>query len=335
MVLNTSERGRHVLHGLQCIDWFDLYRTDSVPVDKWKEYMRTRAAENKCDILLDFCGSIESSLSPSASEPLYKVPKSERHARCNVNYYEQMWHYCGASWALPDLTSADLRPEMALSHSEVRVVEEFLGNGLSNGNRLMVVCWTGSSPAKRYPWMKDVIGEIMRLHPELYCVVVGDQTVDLRGLAQETGGRICSRMTHWSFRKACAAGSLADVTVAPDTGFLHAMGAFPVPKVGILGANTIENLTKHFLNDFSIEANSRTVGCSPCHRLIQDSAIQCETERFPWEGSPSGTADIAWCLSLGIDPDDVVARIEAGLAVENPLAWSRLHPVKEAALVCA
>ena len=323
VVMLTSERGRHVLHGLSSIDSFSCYVSDSVPPDLWKRTWRERASENRCDILLDFCGSIESALSPSVSEPLYKMPKNERHARCNVNYYEQMWHFSGASWAVPDLTSADLRPEMVFSRSEVREVEEFLGNGLPDGAKLMVVCWTGSGAAKRYPWMKDAIGEALTRHPNLFCIVVGDQTVDLRALSDETGGRVCSRMTHWNFKKACVAGSLADVVVAPDTGFLHAMGAFQVPKVGILGANTRENLTKHFLNDLSIEANQRTVGCAPCHRLIQDSAVQCETELFPWEGDSKGYAEIAWCLSLGIDPEDVTDRIGRGLMIGNPQAWSR------------
>ena len=37
---------------------------------------------------------------------------------------------------------------------------------------------------------------------------------------------------------------LVDLVISPDTGVLHASGAFDTPKIGLLGHTTIENITK-------------------------------------------------------------------------------------------
>ncbi len=91
---------------------------------------------------------------------------------------------------------------------------------------------------------------------------------------------------------------LVDLVVSPDTGVLHASGAFGTPKIGLLGHTSIENITKHFINDYSIES---TASCAPCFRLIYDHVAQC-----PVDMDTTG----AWCQAVGIPAETLVDRIE-------------------------
>jgi ADP-heptose:LPS heptosyltransferase len=88
-----------------------------------------------------------------------------------------------------------------------------------------------------------------------------------------------------------------DLVVSPDTGILHASGQFDTPKIGLLGHTTIENITKYFKNDHSIEAEC---ACAPCFRLIYDWERQCPIEPVTYA---------AWCMSVGIPPEKVFERI--------------------------
>ena len=78
-------------------------------------------------------------------------------------------------------------------------------------------------------------------------------------------------------------------------------GCFDTPKIGIFGSNTRENLTKHFVNDFSIESDSELVPCAPCHRMVYLASLQCPIDDQHL---------LPKCMSLGINPRVVLERIE-------------------------
>ena len=89
-----------------------------------------------------------------------------------------------------------------------------------------------------------------------------------------------------------------NLVIAPDTGVLHASGCYETPKIGILGHTNITNITKHFINDFSIEAEC---ACAPCFHLIYDHDVQCPVDVV---------TRAAWCMSAGIPPEKLYARFK-------------------------
>lgn len=302
VIFHGSERAQEVLKHSRHIDEWIPYTTKQIPNDELEAFWKKVAQDCGADFTLNLTGAIEDSLSPHPSDPHYNYPKWERHALCNRNFYEHQFEWVG----LPVPTSSDaLRPSMDYTEQERSGMDGWMRENVRYGERLMVVCWSGSGRNKQYPYMENVVGEMLMRHPDLTCVVVGDAAVHgVNELAKQHGGRICSRAGHWSFREAALATEYADVVLSPDTGILHVAGCTDVPKVGIIGHNTIENITKHFLNDFSLEADRKNVECAPCHKLIYSGYIQCPVD-------PVSTA--VWCQAFGFDPKVVCDRLEAAL----------------------
>lgn len=311
VVLSVSERGAHILFGNPNVDTWHYHVSDSIPADKdiQADYRAKLASDHKCDYLLNLSGSLEVSISPSPYEPLYSYPKDERRRRCDRNFYEHTFEFVGAK---APTEAEDLRPDIHFTKNEVEGVRSWLGQNLKYKERVMTVCWTGSGRSKMYPYMEYVVGEMLTRHKNLTCVVVGNAKVDVGDLHRQSGGRICSRMTHWTFREAAVAVSLSSVFLGMDTGLLHAAGAFQVPKVGILGHMTVNASTKHFANDYSIQADEALSPCAPCFRIVHDGALQC-----PIDPDTRGV----WCMAYGIPPEKVCDQIEkalkAGVAING------------------
>jgi ADP-heptose:LPS heptosyltransferase len=316
--VHTSERGLQILNRNPHIHHFVTHVTDSVPLDKMDDYMATIKIGTKADYLIDMSGSLEQSLSPNAFDPHYNWPVAERTARCDRNYYEHSFEYIGLK--APKSPEA-LRGELFFSQREHREMKDWLAQNTAPGEKLMLVCWSGSGLNKQYPFMEHVVGEMLTRHPNLAVVIVGDLPVGPKDLSEQSGGRVCSRIGHWSFRQSALATYYADVVLTPDTGILHAAGCYKTPKVGVIGHNTLNNLTKHFVNDFSVAADRDLVPCAPCHKVIQSPKKQCPIALIP---CGDGTfAESAWCMRFGLDPARVVSRLEEALGASDRLPARR------------
>jgi hypothetical protein len=77
----------------------------------------------------------------------------------------------------------------------------------------------------------------------------------------------------WKMRESVLACKYASLVISPDTGLLHGSGCWDTPKIGLFTATTIENVSRYFTNDYSIEANG--IGCAPCLSLIYSAENQC------------------------------------------------------------
>jgi ADP-heptose:LPS heptosyltransferase len=129
-------------------------------------------------------------------------------------------------------------------------------------------------------------------------VTVGDTLCQVLETLKDK--RVIRRSGVWTMRESSLATRFANLVVAPDTGLIHASGCFSTPKICLIGSNSIENITKHFENDYSITADENLVPCAPCHRLIYSASQQCPIEEQT--GLPK-------CMALGINPKRVFERI--------------------------
>jgi ADP-heptose:LPS heptosyltransferase len=285
VIVDTTERGREVFANNPNIDKITDRVTDSVPLkDIDKEWNRQKE-EYKPDYYKNFSESLEVSIALHPRSPMYTYPKREREGRCNVNYYDHT-----EKWA--DLGPLYKRGELFFTDEEEAIARGYLRKSKFN----LLWCLSGSGKNKAYPWSDYVIGEILKNHKNIHVITVGDLRCQL--LESLNDKDITNLSGKIPIRVSMALTKFCDLVISPDTGILHAAGCFTVPKIGLLGHSTKENITKYFDNDHSIEAKCE---CAPCYRLIYDHNIQCPVDPV---------THACWCMAKGIDPKDVYAKFQ-------------------------
>lgn len=291
--LHTSETGAEILKGNPNIDKVIPYVSNSVPDDKLQEHWKKIAEENGCDKSINLCESIERAISCHPIDPMYSWTKSERRERCDKNFYEYTFEHCGESWINADA----MRPEMFFTEEE----ETKMRNFFNQDKTAFWILWglSGSGLNKSYPYSDFVIAEILQKHKNVKVVTVGDELCQVLEALKDK--RVIRRAGVWTMRESSLAAKFANLVVAPDTGLIHASGCFDTPKICLIGSNSKNNITKHFANDYSIEADEKLVPCAPCFRLIYSASQQCPIE--PESGLPK-------CMALGIRPQLIVEKIE-------------------------
>ncbi len=241
--------------------------------------------DRKPDKFINLSESIECTLALHPVGPLYIYSKKERALQCDKNYYDT-----AEKWS--NIEGCQKLPLMYYSDEEHKEAQALLKPGKFN------IIWhlSGSGSQKVYPWSDYVMGEILNRHKDVHFITTGDERCqilethkdkDITNISGEVNVRVAMCLTEY-----------VQLVISPDTGLLHASGCSSTPKIGLLGHTTINNITKHFINDFSIEADC---ACAPCFRLIYDYEVQCPIEPL---------TRAAWCMSEGINPEKVRDRIE-------------------------
>ena len=285
VIVNTTQRGMKIFANNPNIDEFiadiDNKRTPDELVKHWHEQEKRIAP----DRYINFSESIECGVALHPICPMYIYPKKERYDRCNRNYYDVT-----EEWA--KLEGCQKLPEMYFTKEEEAKVKSIIKPDKFN----ILWCLSGSGRQKVYPWADYVIGEVLKNHKDVNFITVGDERCQL--LETLENDRVQNLSGNIEIRLAMLLTRYVDLVVSPDTGILHASGMFETPKIGLLGHTTVTNITKHFINDYSIEADC---SCAPCFHLIYDSKIQCPIS--PITGA-------TWCMAEGIKPERVYDRIK-------------------------
>lgn len=322
--LHTSEIGIKVLAHSPHVTKFLPYESKSVPDHELENHWRKIAAENQIDKTINLCESLERAISLHPLDPMYNWPKQERRELCDVNFYEQTFRHAAKQhptlFSEPPVSGSEdetLRPELFFTEEEVREMETYFKN---LGNRRVVI-WglSGSSLNKSYPYTDYIIKEILNEFKDVLVITVGDELCQVLEVVKDK--RIIRKSGKWSMRQSALACKYASLVVAPDTGLLHSAGCFMTPKIGIIGSNTINNISKTFSCDHSIEADSSAVPCAPCFRIIYSASTQCPT-------CPS--TGLAICMTKGIHPQKVSDKIKEVLNVKRYEAGFTLSDLREA-----
>lgn len=299
-----SEQSEEILRENPHIKKFIHHERDSIANDKLGEYFEKLRVENGCDKYIDLCESIEVRLAICRDYPQWNWPKAERAAYANLNYYEYAFDMaCGQHPDLfegADLSEESFIPEMFFSQGEIDWVLEERKKNIGK----TVIMWglSGSGRQKTYPYVPYVVADLVKKSTDLKVILVGGNTCKILECGFPDNPQIVKRSGDFSFRQSALLAQYVDLVVSPDTGFLHAAGCWETPKIGLLTHTTIENITKHFRNDFSLESEAV---CAPCFRLIQDADKEC-----PIEQATSATL----CMGKdGMKPERVFDRIEEAL----------------------
>ena len=244
----------------------------STPTDKLAETIDYIRRKNKCDKVIDFCESIEVALSQHPRSPNYKLPKKERIARFNRNFYEYAFEHAKLPW-----DGVDLTPELFFEpHEQYEIRDEGKREAswaIKKNCFNLLIGMSGSGTNKAWPYTEELAKKICGNYPDVHIITVGDERCRL--IEPEIPGRVLNLSGRIPMRMSLQLTGLVDLVIAPDTGITHATGAHGTPLIALLGHNTKECITKHFKNDYSIEADPKLAPCAPCMFLIYDQKLQC------------------------------------------------------------
>lgn len=290
LYVQTSARGMEVFRGNPHIARL-IQHKEYTPIDKLSENIEWVRKKFKCDKVLDFSESVEVALSQHPRSPNYKLSKPERMARFNRNFYEYAFEHIKENW-----DGVPLRPELFFEANELADAHEYVQEGKFN----IQIGMSGSGTNKTWPWTEMLVNELCANHPDIHVITVGDKRCQI--IEPRIPGRVTNLSGKTTMRSSMALTGLVDLVIAPDTGIIHASGCYETPKICLLGHNTRECITKHFLNDYSIEADPGLSPCSPCLYLIYDKSLQCPLVE--------GAGGAAYCMAKGIPMDRVLNRVE-------------------------
>lgn len=287
VILNTSKRGKEVFENNPNVDEYIMHE-EEMEIEKLHEHWSKLKKEIKPDKFINFTESIECNVAMHPIQPSYNYTKQERFDICNKNYYDAT-----EKWA--KLEGCQRLPELYFTQEEEEKAKKHLKTGHFN------ILWqlSGSGKQKVYPWTDYVIGETIKNYPKVHFITTGDLRCQI--LESLNSKNITNLSGRIPVREAFALTKFVDLVISPDTGVLHASGCFNTPKIGLLGHTNIENITKYFINDNSLEAEC---DCAPCFRLIYDYTIQCPIEFM---------TRAAWCMAEGIKPERVYEQIRKRL----------------------
>ncbi len=305
----TGDRGFEVLKNNPHV--FKLLKNDeSVKNENLGDHIQWLKEKNRCERVIDLNESIECALSQHPRSANYKLPKRERISRFNRNFYEYCFEHAGEAYPSFPLDSDGqariinsdtlkvFNPELFFDQSELNEAKKYLKSDCFN----VLIGLAGSGNNKAYPWIMDLCNSIGKNYPNVHIITVGDlkcqilediETPDLSNVTK-LSGKI-------SMRTSMALTGLVNLVIAPDTGIIHAAGCYDTPKICLLGHNTIECITKHFINDYSIQADKKLAPCAPCLYMIYDMKQQCPL---------SVTTNSSICMADGLPLNTVFGKFK-------------------------
>jgi len=294
----TNERGGQILKLNPHITKFFETKTDSIKdMDK---YLGDIKKEYKIDEVVNLSESIEVDLSLHPRSPRYMYSKQERFEMCNINFYEHTFTkfpFLDMSMITDESMIPDLmRPELFFSEEELKEAQSYMKPDKFN----IMIGMAGSGNNKAWPWTELLCGSILNeMKEHVHIITVGD--VKCKLIEPVEPKYITNLADKTSMRVSCAMTKFADLLISPDTGLLHASGCYDTPKIGMIGHNTIENITKYFSNDYSLQSDPELATCAPCFRMIYDMPLQCP------QCDETGAA---WCMQYGIKPELVFEQVK-------------------------
>jgi ADP-heptose:LPS heptosyltransferase len=262
VVMNVQPRGVTVLRYNPYVDEFWYQERNVIlnyNLDKYWEML-----SEGFDRVINLSGSIEGSVLKHPEKPDYKEPRTEE---CDENYYDRTMRLAG----FPE--QKGLRGELYFTEEEENWAKEFLSKYKDNFKVLLVPA--GSAFSKAWPWWPFVFNEMVlyRDIPELITISTGDDWGRLLDWEHPQHVKGTGKL---SIRESMILTKYVDLVIGPDTGIIHAAGCYETPKICLLGQCSKNNLTKYWINDYSIQSPAK---CSPCYNLIY-SRDQCPRGKY-------------------------------------------------------
>lgn len=252
VTLYTTPTGEEVVRHDPNIDAIIVQDKDQVPNGQLVEFWDHLAA--RYDKFINLSESVEGVWLALPGRSNHRWPHEMRHRYLNRNYLEFTHELAGVEGRLKQ-TFHPTTDERAWARTQRDRMGKF------------VIMWSlaGSSVHKTWPYLDEIIARTLIEFPNSEFVLVGDHACQLLEQGWENEPRVHCRSGKWSIRQSLTFTEMADLLIGPETGVMNAAANLPVKKIVTLSHSSVENLTKHWINTFSLVP--KNTGCFPCHRL--------------------------------------------------------------------
>lgn len=297
VIANVSSSSKFVLDGNPYIDEFLIQGRYVIPTTQLGEYFQ--AIEQKYGRVINLCESIERTLLVEREKDpdLFYLPHEERHKKFNKNYSDTTMKIAGLG--------IGSKPELYLTTTENVLCNVFKQKHKGFFNVMFQV--SGSSWHKLYPYASDVVDDLLDEFKDMQVFLTGGNNASILNWNRP---RLHNRIGQWDMRQTMILTKFVDCVVSPETGTLNAAGAFDTPKVGLLTHSSKENLTKYFINDYSIQSDAL---CSPCHRMIHD-LDECPLD---------DCFGLPVCMSKGMGPQKIKNAVREIYRKKGERTWTQ------------
>lgn len=254
VVINCTDRAFPVLRNNPNVDQILLQENDLISKYELSDYW-DRITEGY-DKVINLHETLEVKFLFHPNKPEFNLPVEERRALCGgTNYYDYALNHAGyfdVESPIGELYPDDL---------ETAFLQKFK-NDLRD-KFVILWCLSGSGMHKAWLRAEEAAVTFLARHKDVVILTVGDYICKL--IDFQVPERVFSKVGEWDIRTTMLAADYVDLVISPETSILNAAGCYDTPKIGLLTHSNKTNLTKHFKNDYSIQAETE---CSPCHRMI-------------------------------------------------------------------
>lgn len=276
VTLYTTDIGAEVVRHDPNIDELVVQGKDQVPNNQLVEFWAHLA--NKYDKFINLSESVEGVWLALPGRSNHRWPHELRHRYLNHNYLEFTHELAGVDGELKQAFYPTLE-EKAWARAQRDRMGKF------------VVMWSlaGSSVHKTWPYLDEIIARTLIDYPHAEFVLVGDAACQMLEQGWENEKRVHLRSGKWSIRQSLTFTAFADLLIGPETGVMNAAANLPVKKIITLSHSSVENLTKHWINTFSL--TPKNTACYPCHQLHTGGFEFCPRDKTT--GCSACQADIS------------------------------------------
>ena len=279
ITLYTSAPGDEVIRHDPNIDEFYLQDKDQVPNAYLGDYWAYHS--KKYDKWVNLSETIEGTFLTIPGRTVDLWNPVIRHKLCNFNYLE-MQHVVAGVPHNPQMKFYALPSELEWARKERSKMGRY------------VILWSlaGSSVHKTWAGLDRTIAALMVDFNDVDVVLVGGPNTMILEAGWQKEPRVHCRAGVWSIRQTMAFLNEVDCVVGPETGVLNAAAQMNMPKFCFLSHSTEENLTRDWVNTYSISSPNTTCpgrgnnAVPACHQLHYDWS-RCKQVK---EGEHSGTS---------------------------------------------
>lgn len=299
LTLNCDERGLCIVEHNPFVSDLIVHKAHSIPKNQlWHHWKEMGWQFDKVAFLSGTV--IEGQLLFTSDQYNWYWKDKLRRKKCNKNYCEELVKESGF------VPQPPVRGQVYFSKQEREAARRLIKRQLRD-YYVMIWAHSGSAVHKCYLHYGDVIFTLLREWPDLFVIACGDEWCQCLddGIRHE---RVMCTSGLWDFRQAMAIVPYVDLVVGPETGLLNAAGCFSTPKICLLSHSSKENLTKHWENDFSIQAPCE---CSPCHRLFKYSGsatFDSGKSNDDFDACPRGPNGYPACMEA-LPPEQLIDQI--------------------------
>lgn len=276
VTLFTSPPGCDVVKNDPNIDAFVYQDKDQVPNHLLGEYWDYH--RQKYDKFVNLSESVEGTFLALPGRAAHEWSPKLRHEMMNHNYLE-------FQHKLADVPHVPAVKFFATDEEHQWALREKAKMGFT-------VLWAlaGSSVHKTWPYLDQTIASLMVDFPDAHVVTVGNEAGKLLEQGWENEPRVHRRAGEWSIRQTLAFAEVADLVIGPETGVLNAVAQLPMPKIVFLSHSTEENLTRDWVNTYSMISN-HTV----CLGRGNNEAPACHQLHYGWKHCKQTANGLAQC----------------------------------------